>query len=72
MADNEMRIKIRVDQSEYQNAMKSMGKAQNNLSNQISQTNKTANSATFGAGNVAKASKGVLGLGKAWISGSWC
>lgn len=70
MADNEMRIKIRVDQSEYQNAMKSMGKAQNNLSNQISQTNKTANSATFGAGNVAKASKGVLGLGKAWISGS--
>lgn len=31
MADNEMRIKIVVDQSQYQNAMKSMGQQQGNL-----------------------------------------
>lgn len=70
MADNEMRIKIRVDQSEYQNAMKSMGKAQNGLANEISKTNKVANGSNFGAANVGKAEKGVLGLGKAWVSGS--
>lgn len=69
MADNEMRIKIRVDQSEYKSAMKSMGNMQKNVSNGF---NNMSNSATnFGnasAKGFTKATGAGKGTGKMWLS----
>lgn len=69
MADNEMRIKIRVDQSQYQKAMKDMGRQQDNLTQGFTKTGKAGG--IFGkqvSDGVEKASGSVRKSTKVWQS----
>lgn len=69
MADNEMRIKIRVDQSQYQKAMKDMGRQQDNLTQGFTKAGKAGG--IFGkqvSGGVEQASGSVRKSTKIWQS----
>ena len=65
MADKEMRIKVSVDNNQYVKAMRDMGKVQDGVTSKLSQSAGTL-SKTNGA--VEKSQKGILGMGKAWVS----
>lgn len=65
MADKEMRIKVSVDNNQYVKAMQSMGKVQDGVTSKLSQSAKVLSGTT---GTVEKSQKGILGMGKAWVS----
>lgn len=65
MADKEMRIKVSVDNNQYVKAMQSMGKMQDGVTSKLSQSAKVLSGTT---GTVEKSQKGILGMGKAWVS----
>ena len=65
MADKEMRIKVSVDNNQYVKAMQSMGKMQDGVTSKLSQSAKVLSGTT---GAVEKSQKGILGMGKAWVS----
>lgn len=70
MADNEMRIKIKVDQTEFNKAMRDMNKAQSDMAQKSSSYNKQASSSDYGAGAIGNATKGLGGMMKGWVSAS--
>lgn len=65
MADKEMRIKVSVDNNQYVKAMRDMGKVQDGVTSKLSQSAGMLSSTN---GAVAKSQKGILGMGKAWVS----
>lgn len=65
MADKEMRIKVSVDNNQYVKAMQSMGKMQDGVTTKLAQSAKVLSSTN---GTVEKSQKGILGMGKAWVS----
>lgn len=65
MADKEMRIKVSVDNNQYVKAMRDMGKTQEGITGKLSKSAQVLSSAN---GNVEKSQKGILGMGKAWVS----
>jgi len=65
MADKEMRIKVSVDNNQYVKAMRDMGKVQDGVTSKLSQS---AGMLSQTNGAVAKSQKGILGMGKAWVS----
>ncbi|WAX12683.1 hypothetical protein EC99P1_00091 [Enterococcus phage EC99P1] len=65
MADKEMRIKVSVDNNQYVKAMRDMGKVQDGVASKLSQS---AGMLSQTNGAVEKSQKGILGMGKAWVS----
>lgn len=65
MADKEMRIKVSVDNNQYVKAMRDMGKVQDGVTSKLSQSAGMLSSTN---GAVEKSQKGILGMGKAWVS----
>lgn len=65
MADKEMRIKVSVDNNQYVKAMRDMGKTQDGITGKLSKSAQVLSSAN---GYVEKSQKGILGMGKAWVS----
>lgn len=65
MADKEMRIKVSVDNNQYVKAMRDMGKVQDGVTSKLAQSAGTLSSTN---GAVEKSQKGILGMGKAWVS----
>ena len=65
MADKEMRIKVSVDNNQYVKAMRDMGKVQDGVTSKLSQS---AGMLSQTNGAVEKSQKGILGMGKAWVS----
>lgn len=65
MADKEMRIKVSVDNNQYVKAMRDMGKVQDGVTSKLSQS-----ASALGAtnGTIQNSQKGILGMGKAWVS----
>lgn len=65
MADKEMRIKVSVDNNQYVKAMRDMGKMQDGVTGKLSQSAQTLSNVS---GVYGKSQKGILGMGKAWVS----
>lgn len=65
MADKEMRIKVSVDNNQYVKAMRDMGKMQDGVTGKLSQSAQTLSNVS---GVYDKSQKGILGMGKAWVS----
>lgn len=65
MADKEMRIKVSVDNNQYVKAMRDMGKVQDGVTSKLSQS---AGMLSQTNGAVEKSQRGILGMGKAWVS----
>lgn len=65
MADKEMRIKVSVDNNQYVKAMRDMGKIQDGVTGKLSQS---AQILSKTSGVYDKSQKGILGMGKAWVS----
>ena len=65
MADKEMRIKVSVDNNQYVKAMRDMGKVQDGVTSKLSQSAGMLSSTNWA---VEKSQKGILGMGKGWLS----
>lgn len=65
MADKEMRIKVSVDNNQYVKAMRDMGKVQDGVTSKLSQS---ASVLSASNGQIQGTQKGILGMGKAWVS----
>lgn len=65
MADKEMRIKVSVDNNQYVKAMRDMGKVQDGVTSKLSQS---ASVLSASNGQIQGSQKGILGMGKAWVS----
>lgn len=65
MADKEMRIKVSVDNNQYVKAMRDMGKMQDGVTGKLAQSAQTLSNVS---GVYGKSQKGILGMGKAWVS----